>query len=151
MRVVTWNLAHWSHQARHDDAWRWLVEHLRPDIALFQEAIPPSWLEQDYRLHWSPAYEDSRQGWGTGIASRYELSPVRVPAIDDFLAQLPAPAEGKRSITIADGWLATARVEVPFLGKVMVGSVHSPSYPIEKRRLTNIDVSGMKLKKNPDC
>lgn len=150
MRVVTWNMAHWSHRARHDDAWRWLVEQLHPDIVLFQEAVPPSWLEQTYRLHWSRAYVDSRQGWGTGVASKYELSPERVPAIDDFLSHLPSSAEGKRSITVADGWLATARIKLPALGDVLVSSVHSPSYPIERSRLADVDVSGIKLKKNPD-
>lgn len=50
----------------------------------------------------------------------------------------------------ADGWIACGHVDLPRLGLTLVASVHSPAYPVEPARLAGIDVTGMKLKKNPD-
>jgi hypothetical protein len=43
MRVATWNMGYWGHSRSHDDAWRWLLNELRPDIALLQECVVPDW------------------------------------------------------------------------------------------------------------
>ncbi len=38
MRIVAWNMNHWQTRARTDDAWRFLIDDLRPAIALLTEA-----------------------------------------------------------------------------------------------------------------
>ena len=42
IRIVTWNMAYWSHGGRgkHDDAWRWMFDELQPDLLLCQECVP---------------------------------------------------------------------------------------------------------------
>jgi exonuclease III len=152
MRVVSWNMAYWSAPKAHDGAWRWIFDELRPDILFFQEAVPPEWVKAEREVVWAPAYPGGKQPWGTGIVSRLPLHPARVPPLDEWFRNLPAgnSGKGRPSIHGADGWLTTARVSVPVLGSVLVASVHSPSFPIEKGRLHGIDVTGMKLKRNPD-
>lgn len=154
MRVVTWNMAYWSHRHHHDGAWRWLLDELRPDVLLCQEAVVPDWVSADHAVVWSKAYDIDRQPWGTGIVTRLPCTPCRVPALDDWFSTLPPSSPDsseKAGIHRADGWLATARIEVPTLATdVTFCSVHSPSYAIEKERLAGIDVSAMKLKANPD-
>ncbi len=154
MRVVTWNMAYWSHRQRHDAAWRWVLAELRPDVLLCQEAVVPEWVAAEYAVVWSRAYEGGRQPWGTGIVTRLRCTPCRVPHLDGWFTALPSSVPEKNEmagIHRADGWLATARIQVPDLDlEMLVASVHSPSYPIEKERLTGIDVTEMKLKKNPD-
>jgi hypothetical protein len=42
MRVVTWNMGcgpNSSYRKSHDEAWRYLLQELRPDVALVQEAL----------------------------------------------------------------------------------------------------------------
>lgn len=154
MRVVTWNMAYWSHRATHDEAWRWILTELRPDVLLCQEAVVPDWVAADHSVIWSRAYDAGRQPWGTGIVSRLRCSPCRIPGLDTWFEALPATIEGraeKAGIHRADGWLASARIEAPALGtELLVASVHSPAFPIEKARLAGIDYAAMKLKKNPD-
>jgi exonuclease III len=153
MRIVSWNMAYWSHRKHHDDAWRWVLDDLRPDVLLVQEAVVPEWVHQKLGVHWTRAYETGGQAWGTGIVTTYPFIPVRIAALDDWFRAVPRMVPGKSEnagIQQADGWFAAARITLPVVGDVFVGSVHSPSFPIEKSRLRELDVSAMKLKKNPD-
>jgi hypothetical protein len=154
MRVVTWNMAFWSHGQHHDRAWRWVVDTFRPDVFLCQEAVPPDWVGRDGTVIWERAYSSSGAAWGTGLVTGLPCSPARVPGLDEWLEALPKSLPGRTSLAgihKADGWLASGQVDLPGrLGKTLVTSVHSPSFPVESLRLAGIDVTGMKLKKNPD-
>ena len=48
MRSVTWNMGFndYAYRPRHDEAWRFLVDELHPDLALVQEAIVPEWAQR---------------------------------------------------------------------------------------------------------
>jgi exonuclease III len=153
MRVVTWNMAYWSHRRHHAAAWRWVIDDLRPDVLLVQEAVIPEWVHERFRVHWTRAYETGQQPWGTGLATLFPFEPARVPALDEWFGSIPDSVPGmpaKAAIHKADNWLACAHVELPGIGRTLLGSVHSPSFPIEKSRLRGVDVSAMKLKRNPD-
>jgi hypothetical protein len=153
MRIVSWNMGYWSHRKTHDRAWRWLLDTLRPDVVLCQECVPPGWVRDGWTVIWERVYPESRQPWGTGIATRLPAEPVRLPEVDGWFGRLPSRVPGKdglAGIHRADGWLASATIAIPTMGPVLVAAVHSPSYPIERSRLTGIDVTAMKLKKNPD-
>lgn len=41
MKVLTWNLGYWQHQAYNAEAWAYLLNVIRPDIALLQEVCCP--------------------------------------------------------------------------------------------------------------
>jgi exonuclease III len=153
MRIVSWNMAYWSHQQRHDDAWQWALTELRPDVLLVQEAVVPDWVKQERQVQWSRAYETGQQPWGTGIVTSHPLTPARIPLMDDWFRALPPAVPGKTTkarIHVADSWFACASITLPVVGDMLVGSVHSPAFSIEKSRLNGIDVSAMKLKKNRD-
>ena len=73
MRVITWNMGcGYGQQFRrtHDEAWRYLTEELRPDIALVQEALLQESLGQTRRerllVHgaWKRTCD-----WGSGVHS----------------------------------------------------------------------------------
>lgn len=42
MKVLTWNLGYWQHRAHHAEAWSYLRNTIRPDIALLQEVCCPN-------------------------------------------------------------------------------------------------------------
>ncbi|MDH5744684.1 MAG: hypothetical protein OEZ52_14155, partial [Candidatus Aminicenantes bacterium] len=132
---------------------RWLLEELQPDIALCQECVLPDRAWKEWTGLWDKAAPDSKQSWGTALVTRLPAKPVRLPELDSWLAQLPDRIPGKdelAGIHRADGWLATAEIDMPSIGPTLVVSVHNPFYPIECERLRGIDISAMKLKKNKD-
>ena len=154
MRVATWNMAFWSHRGACDRAWRWLLDTLKPDVALVQESVVPDWVAASgWSVQWERAYLEGKQPWGTGIVSRHPIEPARLADLDAWLTTLPPALPGKgglRGIHRADGWLASGVVPVPSLGPTTFYSVHSPSYAIERTRLRGVDIAAMKLKNNPD-
>jgi exonuclease III len=153
MRVVTWNMAYWTHRRHHEAAWRWALDELKPDVLLVQEAVIPEWVRARFKVHWTRSYEDGQQTWGTGLVTVFPFEPARVPALDEWFRSVPSGISDKPTkagIYQADNWFSCAHVELPGVGRTLVGSVHSPAFPIEKSRLRGIDVSPMKLKKNPD-
>jgi endonuclease/exonuclease/phosphatase family metal-dependent hydrolase len=58
MKIVTWNMG------RRREAWTYLRETLKPDIALLQEA-PQAYCQQGEQLCFEPLF-----GWGTAVYSR---------------------------------------------------------------------------------
>ena len=62
---MTWNLGYWQHRAHHDDAWRYIREEIKPDLALLQEVKPPNLENQEYFN-----FEPIHGGWGTALYSR---------------------------------------------------------------------------------
>lgn len=146
MRVLTWNMGYWGHSKRHEEAWRWLLDELRPDVALLQECVPPGWVGRDHGLLFHRASETSRQPWGTAIvASGMELRPVEVPELAAWVAQLGPDAPRRCSATNLPGRCPSAELHVPGIGPLLVVSVHNPHFPIDPVLLDGIDVSAMKL------
>lgn len=93
MRVVSWNMNHWprSPDAR-SKAWSFLRHDLSADIALVQEAVPPSDLDAVYK----PIDADSTGcNWGSAVVAvsgKYRLRPrtrrpVLAPLTDGELAE----------------------------------------------------------------
>ena len=72
MRLVTWNMDHWRRSAdQRTDAWAYLETTLAPDVALVQEAVPPSHLQSVFR---AGGIDDRRgaptnRGWGSAVVS----------------------------------------------------------------------------------
>ncbi|MGH8542089.1 MAG: endonuclease/exonuclease/phosphatase family protein [Gammaproteobacteria bacterium] len=105
MRVVTWNMqaAFGSGPGRHERAWHYL-RALDPDIALLQEANPPKWAHEEWRVFHELAY--TGQTWGSAVlvkdglhswaleipeenpTRRYEGSPIVLVEISAYLQSL---------------------------------------------------------------
>jgi len=152
MRIVTWNMAFWSHGKHHDRAWNWVLDDLRPDVFLCQEANPPDWVRRDRTVIWTRAYPSGSQTWGTGLVTALPCQPARIPDLDNWFEALPTLSGETEPAAIqrADGWLATGRVMLPRIGETLFVSVHNPSKEIDRARLRGVDVTSIKLRKNPD-
>ena len=90
VKIVTWNMAYWSHKKYLDEAWNYFLNDLDADIFLFQEAKPPKMLKDDKNLIWHNAGETiGRKEWGSGIYSKkYELSKEPDESIPESSRQL---------------------------------------------------------------
>jgi len=92
MRIITWNLGYWQYTSQHDKAWDYLLNDLKPDLALLQEVKPPQWLPSHKIV-----FEEIATGWGTAIyAPSLPLSrghflsyPGRVAIASSILGDLP--------------------------------------------------------------
>ena len=77
LKIVTWNMAFWSHKLFLDRAWRYFVEEVNADIYLFQEACPPQELKNDPNFLWFQI--GGNRKWGTGIYSnKYPLRHLQI-------------------------------------------------------------------------
>jgi endonuclease/exonuclease/phosphatase family metal-dependent hydrolase len=81
MKILTWNLGFWQYSSKHDQAWDYLCNNIKPDLALLQEVKPPSWLPPNNFI-----FHEITRGWGTAIYSpsiplsreNFSLYPGRV-------------------------------------------------------------------------
>jgi endonuclease/exonuclease/phosphatase family metal-dependent hydrolase len=127
MRILVWNMAggFGYDQPRHDRAWRYVQEQ-DPDIALLQEAVPPSWASEHWRgVVWTPKYakrvNSSNVPWGSAIVTR-SLALER-PAADEglpWLSELSGSVTVARTVEDNPIWLA---------------SIHSNAYPVPADQL----------------
>ena len=86
MRGATWNMGYWGHSRAHEDAWRWLLYELLPDIALLQECVVPAWVSERATVLFERAYPRSeRQRWGTALVTwGVSTAPMRLPEIEEW-------------------------------------------------------------------
>ena len=102
MRVITWNLGYWQHRSSHDEAWTYLRNEIRPDLALLQEVSFPRLCENEYIL-----LKLVHGGWGTALYTRnLPLEELTFKAYPEHVA--------------------AAQVESSSGEKVVVVSVHAP-------------------------
>src|SRR5687767_8922089 len=94
VRIVSWNMNHCLRSASdRTQAWEYLRDELRADLALVQEASPPQGLRAVYR----PIDENNpRLNWGSAVVALrpdISLSPrTRVPLANCYLK---TPAKGE--------------------------------------------------------
>lgn len=80
LKLVTWNMAFWSHRTHLVDAWNYFLGNVDADIYLFQESRPPQELTNDPNFLWFEI-GDSRD-WGTGIYSKtYPVKSLPVQSV----------------------------------------------------------------------
>lgn len=107
MRVLVWNMAgaFGYTRARHDLAWRYVQKH-DPEIALLQEAVPPTWARQHWpSIAWTPTYGLK---WGTAIVTRAGGLEQRSPSADfPWLTQLAGCVTVARTTDGEPRWLAS--------------------------------------------
>lgn len=102
MRVVTWNLGYWQFRRRHAEAWEYLRNEIKPDIALLQETCPREMGDDEILL-----FEPVHGGWGTAIYSTgLQLTPV--------------------GMTRYPGRVVAAKIDSPGDGSAYVASIHAP-------------------------
>jgi exonuclease III len=67
-------MAYWSHKTTHDEAWRFLVEVIKPDVALSQEAHTPT--DETIRKKTVLVKIGGTRDWGSGVYSIYSSKEI---------------------------------------------------------------------------
>jgi len=102
MKIITWNLGYWQHSSLHDEAWNYLCNEIKPDIAFLQEVRPPSWIS-----HHTLAFEEVTRGWGTAIFA-------------------PSLTLEKEAFSIYPGRVAAASIVLEKNLPLFIVSIHAP-------------------------
>lgn len=103
LRIATWNMGYWQYRSFHNEAWNYLKDEIKPDIALLQESNPPLSFENNYFLYTAIG---GTRNWGSAIYTR-DL-PVREVPIDDY-----------------KGWVVACDVLLPSNLEIVVVSIHA--------------------------
>lgn len=112
VKVITWNLGYWQHRPFHKDAWNYIREKVKPDLALLQEVKPPHLYEGEHLL-----FKPAHGGWGTAIYAR-------------------GPPLIELGFVGYSGRVATAQLEYSGV-KIYAASIHAPI--IEQRVFPHLD------------
>jgi len=141
MRIVTWNI---KRASRTSEVWKFLTE-LDPDVALLQEVadIPDS-VRSSFAIRFRTAIKrrGQPQRFGTAIF-------VKGTIIDDV--PLSSPYEWVNAeLQYFSGNLVGCSVKPDGHPTVNAVSAYSPPWPVDRVRISGIDVSSVKLTQNPD-
>ena len=141
MRVVTWNL---RRATARSPVWTMLLE-IAPDIALLQEVgeFPQEITSRfDVRLEKAIGKTGHVQRFGTAVLVRGKITEeLRLVSEHDWV---------NHELDLFSGNLVGCKVILEDHSHKTVISVYSPAWPVDKDRLSNIDVSSVKLNNNPD-
>jgi exonuclease III len=141
MRIITWNI----HRAKADNAVWEVILRLRPDIALLQEVgVIPQKIGNSFSVL------SRRAIYKNGKPQRFSTSVlVSGNIVGEF--ELASECEWvNRELDFFRGNLIGCTVQ-PNNGQVFkVVSVYSPAWPVDRERLSLIDVTKVKTKTNPD-
>jgi hypothetical protein len=148
MRLVTWNMGYWGHSRAHAAAWHWLLEELRPDIALLQECVPPIWAYEQGTLRFERAFPDNkRQRWGTALFTRVPSTAAELPEVAAWFESIQRP-DVVCSAARLSGWCVASRVTLSPGSETLLISLHNPFFPIARELLFGRDIGAMRLKYN---
>jgi exonuclease III len=77
LKIVTWNMAYWSHKKFVNQAWAYFFEKIDADIYLFQESYPSEYWKNSDNFLWFGI--GGTRNWGTGIYSKkYPLEHLEI-------------------------------------------------------------------------
>lgn len=90
MKVVSWNMGCAPRQAtkyrrRHSEAWTYLLDELRPDVCLVQEALRSAPPASGFRTFWNDN-SPSESGSAVLVAERLPAVPVSIASLGSYLA-----------------------------------------------------------------
>jgi exonuclease III len=91
LKIVAWNMAWWSHKSKIVEAWDFLHNDIKADVALLTEMGNPVQSKCPFPYYKWQNIGMSRLYWGSGIVSRYPLTDCYMPSSVGALmtAQLP--------------------------------------------------------------
>jgi exonuclease III len=78
IKIVTWNMAYWSHKDIFEEAWNYFLNNFDADFYFFQEARPPLEVSDvKENLVWDEI--GGKRPWGSGIYSkRYRIVEEKI-------------------------------------------------------------------------
>jgi exonuclease III len=141
MRIITWNV-HWANEK--SAVWEF-ISGLEADVLLLQEVVSiPKHIVEKYKvLSRTAIYKTGKpQRFSTAVMTKGEIvSEISLLSDYDWV---------NRELDFFKGNFIGCTVLLPNQGLFNIVSVYSPAWPVDKNRLTGIDVSQVKLKLNPD-
>jgi len=141
MRIVTWNVRRATAKS---PVWTMLLE-IAPDIALLQEVgeFPQEVTSKfDVRLEQAIGKTGRVQKFGTAVLVRGKITEeLRLISEHDWV---------NHELDLFSGNLVGCKVIPEDQSPKNVISVYSPAWPVDKSRLSNVDVSSVKLNDSPD-
>lgn len=142
MRVLTWNVN--GANESHSGLWK-TVQREDVDIAMLQEVAGiPKWIRSRYQCYSiSPRYF-------RGDNAPFSTVVLAKGAVDATPFLMSEVEWVNKIYTERYGWILGCEVIHDNGERFRVVSVHSPFFPIPREVLTDVDVSSIKLKNNPD-
>jgi exonuclease III len=140
MKIITWNV---NGAPKHSPAWDFLLS-LEPDLVLLQEVgCIPSRVINNFDHLTRPAVNEigEQQSFHTGVLVKGRI--VDEPPLETDLEWV------NREIAFLQGTLVSCTVRLTDHSELHVVSVHSPYWPLDRRRLAGIDAGPLKTT-NPD-
>jgi exonuclease III len=141
MRVITWNM---RRAKTGSPSWEYFNE-IDPDVALLQEIneLPESIIDKyDHKYLKACSKSGKDQQFGTAV-----LVKGRVSSDLDLSSEIQWIHD---EIKLFKGNLVGCVIEPYDSEPINVISAYSPAWPVDKKRLHGIDLSGIKLDDNPD-
>ena len=121
LRVATWNLNHWQQPLLPVDtrrgAWAHLAESIGAQVALVQEAVPPSGLPRDRAVYGEIA---GHRNWGSAVVAldpAVGIEPIRS-------ARMPWSSRRYLLDRSSPGSCAVARVSIPGIQPITLVSLY---------------------------
>jgi len=109
LRIVTWNMAYWSHKGFFKESWEYFINEIDADVYLFQEARPPERLKDDPHFLWFAI--GGKRNWGSGIFSKrlpLRHLPIQTPYIGSLvLGEVEIPEWGTLTVISLYGLMET--------------------------------------------
>jgi len=100
LRIVTWNMAWWSHKAKVSEAWDYLFDELQADVALLTEMGDPDQSKCPFPYAKWQQIGMGRLYWGSGIVSRYPLTDCYLPSSVGALMTAKLSIEGITPVSL---------------------------------------------------
>lgn len=141
MKIISWNIRRAVKER--SDVWEYF-EEINPDVALLQElgSVPES-LDQEYSKLQRKASADNgnSQKFSTAVLVKGEIEKeITLSSAWDWV---------NHELEIFHGNLVAVNVTLHSGENLNLLSVYCPAWPINEKRLKEIDVAGVKLKNNP--
>ena len=141
LRAISWNLR----RAKSDSkAWN-IISQLDPDILFLQEVVSiPKFIVDTYSFKLKSAVNKSGkdQIFGTAILTKGEIQKeIQLKSEKSWV---------QNEIEFFKGNLISCQIKFKNGFTTNIVSAYCPAWPVDKKRLEDIDVSDIKLKLNPD-
>ncbi len=142
MKVCTWNIRRATKNRA--DIWDYIL-NLKADILLLQEVGSiPSYVTDTYSIL------DEKAMGKTGNLQRFSTAVLVKGTINKIIRLQSKLDWVNNELSRFSGNLIAVEITLESGKLLNVISVYSPAWPVDKKRLENIDVTNIKLQNNPD-
>ena len=100
LKIVTWNMAWWSHKVKINEAWDFLYNDINVDVALLTEMGDPVYSKCPFPYCKWQNIGLNRLYWGSGIVSRHQLDDCYIPPSVGAIMTARLSVEKKTTISL---------------------------------------------------